>query len=458
MLCVQGFDYTFGNINPYLTSYLRNVTNGGVDYTNTLWLYQTKSISSCIALPLFGLFANRMSPRLFMFIGVLSTAAYMFGTSFGLKRSFWVMWFTYGIVGGVPGAFIYPTCLKISAGWVPEKRGLVMGINLMGYGVGSFMWNAMTTWYINGNNLQPDLHAGGDVYYTQSEVLDKVPSCFLVLGAVFICMQLVCLVLIRIPQSCQVRTITLSSVNDTEREISSDSQEHEPFLERPQTPDEEEEGGGKQEYHWKQVLKSRVFWTVWWMLLFSAIGVAFVIPLFKAFGQTFIADDHFLATVAMFSSICNAAGRPFWGLLADRFGPRIVALVVQSILAILVVTFTSCREMGQVAFFFWVCAMFFTMCGFFTMIPIITLAAFGPHYFNVNMGLVDSNGIIGAIIPALIAPYLKSAFGWNGLFCVGFAGLFTGILLNISLDMFKCGNSIPRHMFSDLSIRRSRAK
>ena len=43
----------------------------------------------------------------------------------------------------------------------------------------------------------------------------------------------------------------------------------------------------------------------------------------QAYGQTFIPDDHFLTLVATVSSVCNAAGRPFWGLLADRAGYRV---------------------------------------------------------------------------------------------------------------------------------------
>lgn len=39
----------------------------------------------------------------------------------------------------------------------------------------------------------------------------------------------------------------------------------------------------------------------------------------KSFGLTFISDDYFLALVGSFSSIFNAAGRIFWGHMADKF-------------------------------------------------------------------------------------------------------------------------------------------
>lgn len=44
-------------------------------------------------------------------------------------------------------------------------------------------------------------------------------------------------------------------------------------------------------------------------------------------------------------------------------------------------------------------------------------------------GLISVLQIVGSIIPVLIAPVVKGAFGWHGLFFVGFGGLFAGELL-----------------------------
>jgi hypothetical protein len=47
--------------------------------------------------------------------------------------------------------------------WLPSKTGLLAGINLMGYGIGSLMWNTLTTLYINKDNLLPDLSYNHDM-------------------------------------------------------------------------------------------------------------------------------------------------------------------------------------------------------------------------------------------------------------------------------------------------------
>ena len=45
--------------------------------------------------------------------------------------------------------------------------------------------------------------------------------------------------------------------------------------------------------------------------------------------------------------------------------------------------------------------------------------------------------IMGAVIPGVIAPVFKNAFGWHGIFYVGFGGLFAGELLLRRMKMKK---------------------
>ena len=51
-----------------------------------------------------------------------------------------------------------------------------------------------------------------------------------------------------------------------------------------------------------------------------AIGT---LDMYKAFGQTFIHDDQFLAMVGAGASVFNCAGRVIGGLLVDRFSFKV---------------------------------------------------------------------------------------------------------------------------------------
>lgn len=48
----------------------------------------------------------------------------------------------------------------------------------------------------------------------------------------------------------------------------------------------------------------------------------------KTFGQTFISNDKFLATVGSVSSIFNATGRLLWGYLIDRLPFKVLTIFV----------------------------------------------------------------------------------------------------------------------------------
>ena len=59
------------------------------------------------------------------------------------------------------------------------------------------------------------------------------------------------------------------------------------------------------------------------MGFFQAIG--YTNAMYKAYGQTYISDDHFLSVVGAVAAVFNAGGRVFWGNLSDAYGYRYVA-------------------------------------------------------------------------------------------------------------------------------------
>ncbi|KAK7116524.1 hypothetical protein V1264_002191 [Littorina saxatilis] len=128
-----------------------------------------------------------------------------------------------------------------------------------------------------------------------------------------------------------------------------------------------------------------------------------------------------------------------------------VDLIAQSMLACLVATFVTCETAGRWAFMFWSAAMFFTISGVFTLTPPLIFALYGSKHFRVNVGLMDMSGVVGAVLTVVVVPILKDAFGWHGMFYVGFAGLFASMLLNMSMSL-KIGDSIPDHMRPILSL------
>ena len=75
-------------------------------------------------------------------------------------------------------------------------------------------------------------------------------------------------------------------------------------------------------------MKTCEFWILWSTFFLNTQAIGYINSMYKAYGQVFINDDHFLAVVGAFAAIFNASGRVFWGHLCDKFGYRSCMLVV----------------------------------------------------------------------------------------------------------------------------------
>jgi len=111
-----GSFYTFGNLSPYLTSYLREITGSSVRYSNSNWIYSSVSICISISSVLTGLFISRFRPKLklVIFIGCICMSAGVALTYFAVKNSFLLTLLTYGCINGIGTGISYLAPLEIS--------------------------------------------------------------------------------------------------------------------------------------------------------------------------------------------------------------------------------------------------------------------------------------------------------------------------------------------------------
>lgn len=71
------------------------------------------------------------------------------------------------------------------------------------------------------------------------------------------------------------------------------------------------------------MLRTCVFYHLWLIYLVNTVAIGYINATYKSFGQTFIKDDYFLATVGASAAIFNATGRLFWGKLMDATSFRV---------------------------------------------------------------------------------------------------------------------------------------
>lgn len=108
--------YTFGNLTPYLTSFLREVTGSSARYSTSIWIFAVMSITMSIVSVLAGLFISKFRPslKLMIFIGCIIMSAGVALTYFTVQYSFLFTLLTYGSLNGIGMGISYLPSLEIA--------------------------------------------------------------------------------------------------------------------------------------------------------------------------------------------------------------------------------------------------------------------------------------------------------------------------------------------------------
>ncbi|KAK7469811.1 hypothetical protein BaRGS_00036188 [Batillaria attramentaria] len=465
-----GVNYTTGNMLPYLTSYIRNSTAAtSLDYSQSVWIGISNWMTMAATMSFFGLLERRIPHRVYLFIGLVLNSIAFFGSFWAVKYSFALTVIVYGVVQGAAQAIMWPGCVNLALRWFPNRKGLVGGVTMGGYGGGAFAWNQIITTWINPHNLQPDLAVGEDLYFTQREVLDRVPSCFVLLGGILSAIQLVCICLFSYPPPATknldtgLRVVAEEGWGPDTKNTGTDSPTVQyagqstslTVSDPPELGEREQIPVDGPNYKPVDILKTRIIWTLWFFNFATDIAFSFITGFYKAWGQTFIHNDRLLALVGSVAPIFNAVCRPVWGLMADRFGFLRCLLLAQTLLTLTSATFITCQYGGAAMFFVWVCMMYYCIGGLYALQYPLLFAIYGSKSFTFSVGFTTSTGVFSTMISVFIASAAKDVFGWNGVFMVGAGCVFLGLLFNFSLFL-DCGYPIPARMKKELLDRRTK--
>ena len=135
-------------------------------------------------------------------------------------------WFPLAVLSlsthGLAFSFVYATAIGAAQNWFPpDRRGFVGSFVLCGYGFGSLIWVPFQTAFVNPDNVlavsEPDCDGNltlCDRYFTEPDLLDRIPWMFLLSGALYAVMGLIAFFLISEPQHQDKEEISLEAKQD----------------------------------------------------------------------------------------------------------------------------------------------------------------------------------------------------------------------------------------------------
>lgn len=314
-----------------------------------------------------GMWQDRKGPRIAASAGALFLAAgFLVSAFFGNTLPGLVL--GYGVLAGIGGGIVYVVPIANLVRWFPDKRGMMVGLAVMGSGLSPLFWSPLIEAII-----------GKDA----SRLHSTVPMAFIVMAAIFIVAVLLPSQLFRVPPDGWKPAGWTPSVDRT----------------------------AVRESTAMAMLSTWQFYALWIaFLLGAAVGLTAIGQASPLIQEVSGSSTPFSAGVAVgIMGIFNAAGRLSWGTISDRIG-RKSALFGMSCLSILV-----CLGLLRSASGFWsvvagLCLAAFAYGGFLAVMPSFSADYYGQSNVGGNYGfLFLAWGVCGFLIPGYFEAILDRA-------------------------------------------------
>jgi OFA family oxalate/formate antiporter-like MFS transporter len=130
--------------------------------SQTSWVYTIAVVVFASTFVLAGRIQDRRGPRLCAFAGAILVAAGFVLASF--TTSLWFLYVAFGLVVGAGNGFGYATPMPVASKWFPDRRGLVVGLMVGGYGAGSAIFGPVATSLIASVGWRPTFRLLGVVF------------------------------------------------------------------------------------------------------------------------------------------------------------------------------------------------------------------------------------------------------------------------------------------------------
>lgn len=130
--------------------------------SQTSWVYTIAVVVFASTFVLAGRIQDRRGPRACALAGAILVSAGFFITSF--TTSLWFLYVAFGLLVGAGNGFGYSTPMPVASKWFPDRRGLVVGLMVGGYGAGSAIIGPIATNLITSVGWRPTFRLLGVVF------------------------------------------------------------------------------------------------------------------------------------------------------------------------------------------------------------------------------------------------------------------------------------------------------
>lgn len=340
--------------NPLETLLDIGATESLLPYTFVLLFYSA-------LMPITGLYLDRWGTRRVTAIGGAILGIGYILSSFASNIAMLIL--TYGVLVGTGVGIAYGIPMVIAARWFPDKKGLAVGLTIIGFGLSPLI-------------TAPLAKASIDLYGVQQTLL--------ILGIAFTAIIFSIATTLKLP----------------------------PKGWQPQGWQMSRQDTVSHKFRKSDLFQTRSFYGLWICYAIGTLVGLTAIGISSPVAQEIIKMNSTLAasSVSLFA-LFNGLSRPLFGWLADRFQPRYVAVTSYVLILIATILMIDAKE-GQVAIYLIAfCLFWFCLGGWLALAPTATLTLFNPENYAQNYGIVFTAYGVGALLGTFTAGRIRDIFG-----------------------------------------------
>ena len=331
-----------------------------------------------------GMLVDKKGPKFAATLGVVLYGIGVFLGGVALKvGSIWFLYIGYGVIAGIGNGLAYVVPIATLIRWFPDKRGLITGLAVMGFGLGAFFIGKIVPGLI--------LNIG-------------VANAFFLLGSVYLVCNGIAAMTLRnppagwLPEGFTPPSTTVSAADS---------------------------------FGWEEARQTPQWYMIWGMLFLNvSAGMGLLSKLSPMAQDVYrvaegISDPAKLAVlgggVLATASIFNGLGRLFWAAVSDRIGRKAVFMTMFITEAALYFYLPSVSS--PVIFTVIACYLLACLGGGFAVMPAFAADSFGPTNIGKVYGFVltawGAAGVIGGLV---FSKFTVQPALWTAavLLCVGF--------------------------------------
>ena len=313
-----------------------------------------------------GLWLNRKGPRVVAMTGGILYGSGVFLASF--TDRLWWLYLTYGVIGGIGLGFGYIVPVAVLVKWFPDRRGMITGIAVGGFGAGALVTAPVATRLIESVGVLRTFAYLGIAY------LIVVPAAGFFMR--------------NPPPGWKPEGWTPVASQVSQRST--------------------------RDYTLGEALRTRQWWTLWLILFLNVTaGISLISqqsPMFQEFaGVTALVAANMVGVV----SIGNAIGRVFWAWLSDALTRKVTFIamfLVQVVLFWVLPGIESATLLTVIAFLILMC-----YGGGFGTMPASVADYFGARNVGTIYGLMlTAWGFASVFGPLLMAEMRETTGSYQG--------------------------------------------